>query len=483
MMRSRVSCLSDSGSKLALRRGAAALWLVVALPVLLTLFCVILEVANLYTARAEFQNALEAAAQAAVKNWADSGGGDTQNARTVGNTFAQANTINGVSVNFLPNLNYNNTNLCNQNASRDGVFVFGAITMDNPEFVFDCCATPGCGVANVVMDATGQGQLGSNNSFGISFQPSQALVPDLRILRVVYRLPEQCEARVGAGNNFQTVAPRFNLNTLPVVSDVVADGDPNAILRDNCPNGQGGLSAQADVHGINRNSVSFRYDVLETDPCGSGTLINGTINVQTRSLAIVFPNDPNNNDDLERFDIMDRIRFGAVVTDTLSNGQLDADAIGGCMTEVTICFSDNTSCTGQFFDNTHRSNQCAQCVTLASWGNNDQPPSNVPPSENRGLIIHPNGVPDLPCPPGASANNNGQALASVVAGSCSGGGGSGQAFAVRAQGTYSVPSICSSLFGLPVGPFQVTAKADALYDCALQRPRLYHLEERNFICP
>ena len=78
MMRSRVSALqTQSRSAQNSRRGAVMVWFIVAMPVLLTLLCVMLEVGNLYLARTELHNALEAAAQAAVKNWADNGGGDT----------------------------------------------------------------------------------------------------------------------------------------------------------------------------------------------------------------------------------------------------------------------------------------------------------------------------------------------------------------------------------------------------------------------
>ena len=222
---------------------------------------------------------------------------------------------------------------------------------------------------------------------------------------------------------------------------------------------------------------------IPSNPCNSGMEITGTVNTDSRSLAVVFPNDDNNPQ--ARFDILDRIRFGAEVTDTLSNGQLDADAIGSCMTEITVCFSDGSTCTGQFIDTTDTSNQCLQCANLASWGINEFPGDPGGGQENRGLIIHPAGIPDIPCPAGSSANNNGQALGSVSAGTClgtGGGGGGGRAFAVRAQASYPVPSICCNLFGLPVGPFYVTATADALYDCPTKRPRLYHLEQRNSSC-
>ncbi|MCA9067648.1 MAG: pilus assembly protein, partial [Planctomycetaceae bacterium] len=105
-------------ARVSSRRGAVLLWFIVALPVLLTLLCVVLEVANLYLARAELQNALEAAAQAAVKDWAENS--NIPQARAVGNAYAMANTINGVPVDLttvdddLFPLNQNGGNSPNQ---------------------------------------------------------------------------------------------------------------------------------------------------------------------------------------------------------------------------------------------------------------------------------------------------------------------------------------------------------------------------------
>src|SRR6185503_11453281 len=67
------------------RRGSATLWMIIWLPCLLTLFCVLVGVANLWLARVELENALEASALAAVKQWGDANGaGGTLTARDVG---------------------------------------------------------------------------------------------------------------------------------------------------------------------------------------------------------------------------------------------------------------------------------------------------------------------------------------------------------------------------------------------------------------
>lgn len=458
--------------------------MLLAVPALVTLLCVVAEVGNLWLARTELTNAMEASALAAVKEWGDNGGGDTWGPRNVGNAYAMANTINGdivdltrVDDNMFP-LNYDPAEQCNQNACNRGVLVFGAIVDDDPEFVFDCCETPSCLAGNVVLDATAQGSLqtGSNHEWGISFQPTAS--PTMtRIRRVIYILPEECMG----------IEPRFDFTSaIPEVSSAVTDCHPNILVVDNCPNNIG-TSGQADVYGIDRNEVHFYIDIDPMNPidlnCGLGTGTPVTTSDATyisRILAVEFPDGPN---PLLGFDVEDHMRFGASVTDN-GSGTVGADQIGMCGVGVIVCFSDGTSVMGTFFDNNQPSHECLKCAQVAPWGSNtilhNNMTNNCPNDNttlgNHGLIIHPTLIPDIPCPAASGQNNNGQSLAFA------GARGSGRAFAVRAQATYQVPSICCELFCVPIGPFHVQAKADALYDCELRQPRLYHLEDRNFHC-
>ena len=52
-----------------------------------------------------------------------------------------------------PLLNRDPAEPCNENACGDGVLVFGAVVDDSPEFVFDCCARPGCGCGGIRINA------------------------------------------------------------------------------------------------------------------------------------------------------------------------------------------------------------------------------------------------------------------------------------------------------------------------------------------
>jgi hypothetical protein len=119
------------------RRGVISLWLIVAVPVTVTLFCLVLEIANLWLARIELTDALESSALAAVKQWGDDGGGDTLPARHVAQAYAAANTIGGQPVAI--DVNYDATppgGDQNGNASCAGELIFGVIADDAPAFTF-----------------------------------------------------------------------------------------------------------------------------------------------------------------------------------------------------------------------------------------------------------------------------------------------------------------------------------------------------------
>jgi hypothetical protein len=144
------------------RRGVVALWTLLMLPVLLVMFVVVVEAVHLWLARVELENALEAAALAAVKDWAESGGTAASNwtsgARTVGKEYAAANTINKTSVeidtNLDPSVDPANPNEANPNENEtcDGHLIFGAITGDDP-YYFESDEIPGCGASGNVMYA------------------------------------------------------------------------------------------------------------------------------------------------------------------------------------------------------------------------------------------------------------------------------------------------------------------------------------------
>ncbi|MED5576809.1 MAG: pilus assembly protein TadG-related protein, partial [Planctomycetota bacterium] len=131
--------------RLCTRAGIATLKIILLIPVVITLLVMVLEVANLWIARVEFENALESAALAAAKDWGDDhGASGTLTPREVGNEFAKSNTVRKTGVNLSsidPSLNYDNSdpvNNPNQNTTYpNGVLLFGAITDLDPQVIFN----------------------------------------------------------------------------------------------------------------------------------------------------------------------------------------------------------------------------------------------------------------------------------------------------------------------------------------------------------
>ena len=170
MNTSRRGLRSDRRSRvLNSRAGLATLWLVLMLPLVLLLLGFVIEIGNLWLARAELENALESAALAAVKEWGDAGGvGGTLVPRQVGQTFAAASTVRGNSV--VIGLNRTAATAANPNENLDGTFptaqqIFGAITSSSPTVVFKAGVAPACGssvptgLGTVLFDAFGINQM------------------------------------------------------------------------------------------------------------------------------------------------------------------------------------------------------------------------------------------------------------------------------------------------------------------------------------
>lgn len=413
------------------RRGFSTLWLILTLPIFLTLFAFVFEMGHLWVARVELENGLESAALAAVQKWAESGGTDTYIPRQVGAAYAANNTVR--SYPLVLGLNYDpaagpanpNQNLaCTATVFRpggavlpEGNLIFGAILTDDPNcpLTFNAGIRPGCSAGSVLIDASAQGpgNLAQDNGWGIAFRPDPNAPPGLTIQSVTIDL----QASGGSGVfDFTSAGP------------ILSDDSPASILP-----------CQTDVFGFTdpANQVQF-VPTAGTSP----------------TLTINFFPDPNSGD--LGFEPGDRIRFGAR-TAGVSNGsgQDDGDGIGRDGVRVTVVFAINGTplppVTGVFFDNTETSNDCSPTCP-----------------------VHPSGIPDLPCPPASSPNNNGQSYVEI-------GGGVGTEYAVRAQAVMEVPSPICRVFGLNMPAYRITAFTIAAYSCAEGRPRLVRVD--RYICP
>lgn len=128
------------------RRGVVTLWTILSAIALLALLCVVVEAANLWLARTQLQNALEAAALAAVKTWGGTGGGPptpTLSARNVGVDYASYNAINEVSVaignNYAasPPSPLDNENASCSHGDGQGILIFGKVEASGNQWIFN----------------------------------------------------------------------------------------------------------------------------------------------------------------------------------------------------------------------------------------------------------------------------------------------------------------------------------------------------------
>jgi hypothetical protein len=394
----------------------------------LILFGFVVELGHLWLARVELENALEAAARAAVETWAESGGGSTYPARQVGVAYAAANRVRGLPLQI--DLNYDpaatpanpNENLtcCVKpgdplgDVLAGGNLVFGAIRRD-PDglcpITFDATRRPGCSPGTVLIDATAQGpgNLAQDNAWGIVFRPAPDLPDGLTIARITIDL------QAGGGSG------RFDFTSS---GPILSENSPIPILP--C------------------------HDDVEGFPNPGSQIVFTPTSGYSPTLTIDFWSDPVSGD--RGFEPGDRIRFGARTTGVSSgSGQDDGDGIGRDQVKVTVVFAINgiplPPVSGTFFDNTETSNDCQPTCP-----------------------VHPSGIEDLPCPPASASNNNGQSYVIL-------GGGSGQDFAVRAQAVLAVPSPICKLFGLTIPRYRVSAKTIAIYSCADQRTRLQRVDQ------
>ncbi|MDA0833584.1 MAG: pilus assembly protein TadG-related protein, partial [Planctomycetota bacterium] len=109
------------------RRGIAAMWVLLTVPLLLTAFVVMFNAGNLWLASYEAQKAYEAGALAAVQQWGENPNNAANRliARNRGVDLAQANTAMGNAI-AIPD-NNDGTNDVNDNDSPDGFIVLGTL--------------------------------------------------------------------------------------------------------------------------------------------------------------------------------------------------------------------------------------------------------------------------------------------------------------------------------------------------------------------
>ncbi len=195
-------CASPRTS-LARRRGVVVVWTLMFVALLVTILCGVVEIAHLYLARTELENALEAAALAGADYWAKNptDPNDTLDARTVAMQYAAANTVDGQPV--VLDLNYG-TDDVNQNGGGDGNLIFGAVSFEpvrvaDNAYAFDHDIEPSCTVTEVVeAEVDIPWKVQANDTYGTSgtfeleywnFTPiNPPTLPALAITKITYGL-------------------------------------------------------------------------------------------------------------------------------------------------------------------------------------------------------------------------------------------------------------------------------------------------------
>ncbi|WDI40802.1 TadE/TadG family type IV pilus assembly protein [Bremerella sp. P1] len=448
------------------RRGVSLLWIIIAFPALMLFLVFAVEIGNIWLARLELEQSLEANALAAVKQWAESGGGDTLIARDVGNEFSIANsvrrqdvdltdmTLNTAFTNGANRLNYDDSGMAanpNQNLVctditdynsylQPGVMVFGAIIqtenlVDPAESViFNADVIPSCaGPGSVLIDATGSGNLQTDNNheWGIAFEAigdeDAAAQANLRIYRV--------DINVDPDGLLD-----YEFTGTPEVADTLSNPK---------------ISGTGMSSGLSQND-NFLQEIT------TGDIIFSITPGTPELLTITFSNPL---DLAVGLTPGDRFRFGANVIDVSnpnSNTQVDGDEVGG-VAEVTVYFSYNGVADsmemGTLVDTMDKGNNCGGDAYIFTDAIGEDH-----------VIVHPTNTVDLPCPAASAANNNGQSYVSI--------GTSGQShfYAVRAQATIGVESVVQQICGFNLGPWGVSAKATAYYDCETSDPKLIRVD-------
>lgn len=391
------------------RRGVSTLWLILTLPVFLTLLIFTVDIANLWLARVELENGLEAAALAAVREWGEAGGGSTEMPREVGVAYAQANAIRGwpivIGTNYHPT-NPNGNEACCHTAGTapTGNLVFGSIREIAGKLTFQAAEEPACGIGTVLFDVTGN-DLGDASAWGVSFVRTDETPENITIQSITFDLSDDPDGRfIGDAH----VSGREPGESAPPIMD-----------------------CQADTEGLAIGQIHFER--LNQDASGY------------RTLKVTF--------ETGIFEPGDRFRFGVVTSNVggpQGNLKDDGDGVGTAPVHVAVIFAVGG---------------VVQQPVLTSVVNTD----------NRGWLecVDTGELKDLPSPPTSGNNNDGQSYVVLR--------GRGQNdFAVRAQATVAVDSLARRLLGNCIGPYSVTAKATARYNCSEDRAWLVRVDD--FVC-
>ena len=191
------------------RAGAATLWLILVLPLLLILLFTIAEVGNLVLARQQLKNSLDAAATSAALRWGQDGGNDTLAARDFGVAIGGLNYYaNSQPLVLNSNYDVSNTNP-NQNNNLTGAdanLIFGLVTGPEDDLLLDADADVNASATSAQIIAFGNFGNGNTNDDFLRVEFSTSM-PTTTVIRELW-----IDLRAGTdpGNDAVFVYPPTN---------------------------------------------------------------------------------------------------------------------------------------------------------------------------------------------------------------------------------------------------------------------------------
>ncbi|MBC8290746.1 MAG: hypothetical protein H8E37_10565 [Planctomycetes bacterium] len=434
-MRSLKKSGRQEGSRSGVHRnrpGISTIWVIVALPAVMTMFVMVVDIGHVWLARSELKNALDASALSTVKTWGE--GGTTAQARLDGNDAMSTNTVLGAVV----TLNTAEGGCTNGNVASTGEIVLGSITDSGGVITFDCSGSPSCisGTAELVIAVETDS---SGDTFGDPTEPDGFARTSFR----VERFEETTGVPVGLTLNSFTI-DLTAMTTQPAGGGADSPDDGVFDLRV-----QGGAPGNSDVS-----------EGIGTPP--GPPPVAGLIGVNDQGVASSFafsggtPTEPR---------VLTVSFGGGGITSSAAAARffvgVDADQVGG---DIGGDIGGGGGAAAQDFG--------------GEFGLDGGGGSGNDPFTSTGALI--------------SANISGQTVTgnltrisddrseisfavNIVAG--------GTAFGGRTRKTIQVRSICPSFLGLGLGPYNVTADSFARFTCTNGPPQLVRVSTVTCVCP
>lgn len=411
------------------RAGISTIWMIVALPAVMTVFVLVLDIGNIWLARSELKNALDASALSGVQTWGN--GGSTAQARFDANDASSANTVLGTVV----ALNTTQGGCANGNVSSTGEIILGTITDNGLTNVFDCSGSPSCisGTADIVFEVNTTG----GDTFGNPTDPVGDGVP-----RRSFRLVSFVETT--------GIPTGLTLNSITL--------DLTAMMTQ--PSGGGANSPDDgvfDLRGIGNSDVP--RGIGEPGAGAPDEPVPGLIGVNAQGVASTFAFSGGPATEPR---IITVTFGGGGITSAASPGSqfffgVDTDQVGG---DIGMGAGTTVQDFGGEFG------------TDGGGGSGNDPFTSV------GATF--------------SANISGQTVSgtllrisddisrvslsvNIVAG--------GTSFGVRTRKTVQVRSVCPTFLNLGLGPYNVTAESFARFVCSNGPPELVRVDSVTCVCP